>query len=95
MKFYKSIEVEEKFYDDKKEELINIYSEKDANGQIIVNDDGTVKIIPDKMQEANIAMWELNNMEVEVPSIKFTLAELEEVKLSVADMYMLDAFIEE
>lgn len=95
MKFYKSIEVEEDFYNSKRDELIGIYSEKDANGQIVVNDDGTVKIIPDKTQEANKAMWELNNMEVEAPNVKFTLAELEEVKLSVADMYMLDAFIEE
>ena len=95
MKFYKNIEVEEKFYNDRRMEIINTYSEKDANGQPIISNEGIVNIIPEKIQEANMAMWELNNMEVEVPNIKFTLAELEEVKLSVADMYALDAFIEE
>ena len=95
MKFYKSIEVEEKFYNSKKTEIINLYSEKDSTGYPVVDDNDNVVIIPDKIQEAHEAMNELNNINVEIPNIKFTLDELEELKLSVADMYILDAFIEE
>ena len=94
MKFCKSIEIEEEFYDNKRMEIIRIYSEKDETGNPIVNADGTAKIIAEKMQEANRALRELNSMEVEIPNIRFSLAELEEVKLSVADMYALDALIE-
>ena len=94
MKFYKSVEVEEEFYNNKKNEIIALYAEKDENGQPIV-ENNIVKIVKDKIVDANKAMFELNNTEVETPSIKFTLDELEGIELSVADMYTLDAFIEE
>ena len=94
MKFCKSIAIEEEFYNTKKSELVDIYAVKDKEGKIVVTN-GTVSIIPEKLSEANAALRELNNIEVEAPNIKFTLAELEELKLSVADMYALDAFIEE
>lgn len=95
MKFCKSIEVEEEFYYKKKSELINIYAARDADGNLIVNNDDTVKILDGYLNEANAAMQELNNMEVEVPNIKFSLAELDGLHLSVADMYALDPFISE
>ena len=54
-----------------------------------------IQIIDDKVGEANAALNELNNIDVEMPNIKFTLSELDELKLSVADMFVLDQFIEE
>lgn len=94
VKFYKSIEVEEEFYNNKRNEIIDLYAERDENGQFVV-ENNMIKIVADKAAEANEAMQDLNNMEVEIPNIRFTLAELEEVKLSAADMYVLDAFIDE
>ena len=95
MKLCKSIAVEEEFYNTKRNEIIQAYAIKDENGQIVVSDTGMASIVPDKINEANIAMQELNNIEVEAPNVKFTLAELDELKLSVADMFVLDSFIEE
>ena len=95
MKFCKSAATEEEFYNTKRNEIIDMYAIKDENGQIGVSDDGMIKIVPDKIDEANAALQELNSIEVEAPSIKFTLDELEGLELSVADMFALDAFIEE
>ena len=95
MKLCKNVAVEEEFYNNKRNEIIDEYAVKDENGQISVSDDGMVSIQPDKIEEASVALQELNSVEVDVPNIKFTLAELEELKLSVADMFMLDEFIEE
>lgn len=95
MKFCKAVAVEEEFYQTRQNEIINIYAVKDENGQVVADQNGIIKIIPDKIAEANAAMIELNGMEVEAPNIKFTLAELEGLELSVADMFALDAFIEE
>lgn len=95
MKFCKSVDIEQEFYYQKKKEIIDTYAEKDAFGNVIVNNDNTVKILDGKLQEATDAMNELNNMEVDVPNIKFSLAELDGLKLSVADMYTLDSFIED
>lgn len=95
MKLCKSAAADEEFYNNKRKEIINMYAVKDENGQIAVDDDGMITIVPGKIDEANAAIAELNNIEVDMPSVKFTLAELEELKLSVADMFVLDAFIEE
>ena len=95
MKFCKGAATEEEFYNSKRNEIIRTYAEKDENGQVIVNNDGTVRIIQDKIAEANGALKELNMLDVEAPNIKFTLDELEGLELSVADMFTLDAFIEE
>jgi hypothetical protein len=95
MKFCKSAGVEEEFYNTKRNEIIDMYAIKDENGQVVVSDDGMINIVPDKIAEANAAMQELNGLEVEAPSIRFTLDELEGLELSVADMFALDVFIEE
>lgn len=95
MKLCKSVADEEEFYNNKRNEMINMYAQRDENGQIVVSDDGMISIMSDKIDEAQAALQELNSIEVKVPNIKFTLAELDELKLSVADMFVLDAFIEE
>lgn len=95
MKFCKSVAADEEFYNNKRNEIINEYAVRDENGAIVQSDDGVVNIIQDKIPEANAALMELNGVEVEAPNIKFSLSELEELKLSVADMFALDAFIEE
>lgn len=95
MKLCKSVAVEEEFYNTKRNEIIDMYAIKDENGNVAITDDGIIKIVPDKISEANAAMQELNSIEVEAPNIKFTLDELEGLELSVADMFALDAFIEE
>lgn len=95
MKLCKAAIAEEEFYNNKRNEIINEYAVRDENGQISVSDDGMISIVKDKIQEAEMALKELNEIEVEVPNIRFTLDELDELKLSVADMFALDAFIEE
>lgn len=95
MKLCKSAAADEEFYNNKRREIINMYAVRGENGQIAVDDDGMITIVPGKIDEANAAIVELNNIEVDMPSVRFTLAELEELKLSVADMFVLDAFIEE
>ena len=95
MKLCKAAMVEEEFYNEKRNEIINEYAVRDDNGQIAVSDDGMVSIMTEKIPEAEKALKDLNDIEVDVPNIKFALDELDELKLSVADMFALDAFIEE
>lgn len=94
MKFCKSVAAEEEFYNAKRNEIIDAYAKRDENGQIVVQD-GMIGIEPDKIEEANKAFGELNDIEVEAPKIKFKLSELEGFELSAADMFTLDEFIEE
>lgn len=95
MKLCKGVATEEEFYNNKRNEIINIYAARDESGQMVVSQDGMISIDKDKLEEAQNALRELNEIEVDAPNIKFTLEELDELKLSVADMFVLDAFIEE
>lgn len=95
MKFCKAVSVEEEFFNTKRNEIIDTYAVKDENGKVAVTDDGMISIAQDKILDANSALYELKNIEVDVPNIKFTLEELEAFELSVSDMFALDAFIEE
>lgn len=95
MKLCKSAAEDEEFYNSKRNEMIETYALRDEHGQIVVSDDGMISIMPDKLEEASVALQELNSIEVDMPNVKFTLAEFDELKLSVADMFALDAFIEE
>lgn len=95
MKLCKSAAADEEFYNKKRREIIEMYAVRDENGQVAVSQDGMITIEPGKIDEANAAVQELNNIEVDMPSVRFALTELEELKLSVADMFVLDAFIEE
>ena len=81
MKFCKSVATDEEFYSEKKREIVDMYAVKDENGQISVDENGMINIIPDKIAEANAAMQELNSIEVEIPNIKFTLEELDALAL--------------
>lgn len=95
MKLCKSIAADEEFYNSKRNEIIQEYAAKDENGQVIVSNDGMITIDQSKIDDANAAVAELNNIEVDMPNVRFRLEELEELKLSVADMFVLDALIEE
>jgi len=94
MKFIDKIEVEEKFYNTKCEELIEKYGERDEKNKLIYLETG-VKIKKDKSLEFQAELDEVDKVEVEKPDTVFTLDELDELKLSVADMYFLQDFIVE
>ena len=94
MKFISKIETEERFFNEKVRDIINTYGERDENNEL-VSIDNRVKIMESAEADCNKAFSELDAVEVEVPSITFTLDELSEIKLSIEDMVALDAFIVE
>lgn len=93
-KLCKFAEQEEIFYKQKMKEIIEEYAKRDENGKII-GSGGQIKLIDEKLSEAQQKVLELKSIDVDVPNIRFTLDELSEIKLSVTDIAMLDGFIEE
>lgn len=96
-KFYKfvcSIEIEEKFFNSKMQEIIKTYGAKDENGELIKTDGG-IKIAEGQTTECNKAVEELYALEVTTPDITFNISELEVLNLSVQDMIILSDFIED
>lgn len=90
MKFLKASDNEDAFYMSKLKEIVGKYidTESEQNSQ-----GNEVRIRKDKVKDCNDEISELAATEVEAPAIKFTLQELSELKLSVAEMYSLDEII--
>lgn len=79
---------EHDFYLSETRKLISKYAETD--------EDGSVRIPTDKIEEFNNAVEELGKTDVEAPNIKFALSEISsELKLSMKQMYSLLDFIDD
>jgi hypothetical protein len=92
-KIYKlcnSIEQEERFFNQKRQDVIEEFGQKNDDGSLAVNDQGFIQIIAGKEQDAQKALDELTAIDVDMPNITFTLDELSEIKLSVMDMAALE-----
>lgn len=98
-KFNKLLNVLEKelsFYQEKINEIISNYSQKDEDGNPILSEDKTsVQIVKDKIEECQKKMEELSNIEFEINDISFTLDELENIDLTVLEVRSLMPLIKE
>lgn len=95
MKFCKAMDAEEEFFDGRMAEILANYCKKNGDGTYVRNENGGFEIREDKIDECNTAVNELNSVEVEKPDFTFTIEELSELKLSVADLIYLEDFIKE
>lgn len=94
MKLIKNTQNDYDFYQEKFRDIIQDCSEKDENGQIVQENNG-IKVQEGKMEECSNRITELNETEVEMPNIKFTIDELSGYDFSIMDMAKLDDFIKE
>ena len=97
-KLIKLVEKEKDFYQVQFQSLVEIYAERNDNGEYIYTDESAeaVKIIPDKIAECQNKMNELVNIKIaDVPDISFTFEELESLTLSYAEARPLMNFIKE
>ena len=84
------------FFEDKMKQIIGTYSEKDSNGNpILLDDNKSIKIRSDSIEECQKQIFELSNLKVELPDKYFTLDELKDLKLSLDNMRVLMPFIKE
>ena len=93
MKFMKASDNDEAFYNEKIREIIEKYGEKDENGQIVCIESG-VSLVQTTIDECKSKIYELDGTEIDVPNIKFSLAELEQLKLSMNELFIIDELIE-
>ena len=96
-RFFNQLESESKFFNETLQSIINIYGQRDENGEFILTDNGQgVKIKEDKFNECMERVKELNEVEIQLSYIpKFTLDELEGLELDFKEMELLIPYIEE
>ena len=95
-KLTKAIENELGFYREKLQAIINQYAQLDEEGKPIPTEDGTgVKLRPETETDCYEAIYELQDIEVELPDIKFTFADFENTQLTMAEINSAINFFEE
>jgi hypothetical protein len=93
-KILSSIEKDYEFYISEMRKIISKYSEKDDQGNPI-QEEGNIKIQKDYLSMADKSIQELYNMEFNLPDIKFSLSELEDLSIKPSSLQVLLPFIEE
>lgn len=94
-KIINTISSELELYNKTRQQLIDIYCEKDENGDLKFINDNTLQIKEDKITEFNTKINELNNLEVELNINNFTLNDLNVMKLSPREATQISWLINE
>lgn len=78
-KIRKSLDKEGDFYNEKFQEIVEKYSRKDENGEIVFNEDGSqIMIQEDLINECDKALTDLQALEIEVDNFNLTIDDLGE-----------------
>ena len=95
-KLAKAIEDEVAFYREKMNELINEYGQKDGDGNLVFIDNGQgIALKPETQAECHQKIAELENLDIELPDIKFSVEEFADTSLSLEELQPILPFIED
>lgn len=93
IKISKVIREEEELVNEQQFLLLKQYAEKNEDGQFIVNKDGGFKIKEECVEECGLKIMEMNNRQITLPDIYFSLDELEPLGLTLGELELLEPFI--
>ena len=95
LKLSKSMENEIKFYGEEFGKILEKYAVKKEDGSFEFTDNGqAVKIKEGMDQQAQQEIFELENLEVEIPDIRFDIDELEGLELTPRELIAIEDFID-
>lgn len=93
IKISKVIREEEELINEQQFLLLKQYAEKNEDGQFIVNKNGGFKIKEGCVEECGLKIMEINNRQITLPDIYFSLDELEPLGLTFGELELLEPFI--
>ena len=93
IKISKVIREEEELVNEQQFLLLKQYAKKNDDGQFIINKDGGFKIKEECIEECGLKIMEINNRQITLPDIYFSLDELEPLGLTLGELELLEPFI--
>jgi hypothetical protein len=78
-----------------RQKLLQKYCMKDENGELKTNDNGTVQVEPDKINEFNEEFSSLLETEVEINAEKLSMDSLDSFDITPQQMISIEKFFEE
>ena len=95
LKIAKAVKSELEISEEQKESLIQSYAEFDDKGQLIISEQGGIKIKEECLQECAKKINEINSLQITFPDIYFSLDELEPLGLTLGELELLEPFIKD
>lgn len=95
VKLSKMVNQELEFFEEKRRLVIEAYAEKDEEGNIKPNEDGTVQIIPSKIETCNMKIQELLGVETELDIPEISLDEFEGMGITPRELFTIEQFFTE
>lgn len=95
-KIKKAVEKEGEFYQEKFQEIVDQYAQKDENGEVVLSEDRSQIMIKEGMvEECNKALTDLQELEVEIDNYGLTLNDLgENLECTPEELEALMPFME-
>lgn len=93
LKLLKVAKEEESYVDEQQVFLLENYAEKNERGQFIMSQDGGFKIKQECLSECTQKILEINNRQVQLPDLYFSLDELAPLELTLEELELLEPFI--
>lgn len=91
----KAIDPHFSFYQEQLSAILNEYAEKDESGNIVRDEAGNFKVIPDKIAECNEKFNELLAFEFEIDAAPINISEIESLELSMDEIQGIISFVTE
>jgi hypothetical protein len=91
----REIEKENKTFEDTRQKLLFKYGEKDSSGQLIINQNNQITIIPEQINNYNKEIQELLNEKIKLNVEPISLNDLGEIQITPAEIYQINMFIKE
>lgn len=89
------LDEDNKFYNEELNKILQQYANKNEDGSFKRTELGGIDIKEDQIETAQKEIDSLYNLEVDVPDIKFTIDELDDLELSIEDFNAMLPFIDE
>lgn len=93
LKLQEYINKEKEIYIKQQASLVEKFGQKNENGEVVIKEDGTVKIKKENVQECEKLLKDINELQIQIPDIYFSLDELQNLELTFSELSLLESFI--
>lgn len=90
----RELDKEIQLFEEERMKIANKYGEKDENGNLIPQENGTIKIPDDKVQECNEEFQALFNTQVEINANKLPIEIFDSVEMTPTQAMNLEAIVD-
>lgn len=90
----REIDKEMTLFEESRQKLAEKYALRDDNGQIVLTEDGNIRLQEDKVQECNEEMISLLTTEVEINADKISASAFDEIEIAPNQAIAIDILID-